>query len=173
MFRIYLVFSLIVFIAIKEQCYAQKVVFNWGTQQANLNYKQCYQSLTKLNLGEAKTKELTDCVFGKMKAKFPKGINLNTNQFMDLTKQLMQNCFEGQSIQTELPFFWNEEFLKGFRTEMKKSMPSEFSEDQKNKLIECVLIKLKQKYPKGGFKISEIQKEYREIAEDCQSEIIK
>ncbi|MCJ0743161.1 hypothetical protein [Pedobacter montanisoli] len=173
MFRISLALSFIILITIKQQCFAQKIVFNWGTQQADLNYNECYQSLIKLNLGTTKTKELADCIFGKLKSKFPKGVNLDTNQFIEIIKQLMKSCFYEQNVQDELPFFWNEQYLKGFRVAMLKSMPFEFSEDQKNKLFDCALKKLKEKYPNDGFKIAEIRKDFEKIAKDCELEIIK
>jgi hypothetical protein len=107
-----------------------------------------------------------------VKIQFPSGFSVNAGfkEVMDSTfTMLIATCVAKVNYRGYLR--WNKESDLHFQKELIKYFPKEMPEDKKKRCIDCIMSKLKQKYPDGISFTPEVQREYLELikqwAEDC------
>lgn len=147
------------------------VVKDWTATSQN-SLKNKLDRMLPIELDSRTRGQLSDCLINDMKTQFPSGFSVNAGNGakMDSTfTVLIAACMAKVNYKGYLRL--DKESTLHFQKELIKYLPEEISADQKKLCIDCILKKMKQKYPDGISFSPETQNEYMELArqwaEDC------
>lgn len=146
-------------------------VKDWTAASEN-SLKNKLDRMLPVELDSQTRGQLSDCLINDMKIRFPSGFSVNAGNkaAMDSTfTMLIATCVAKVNYRGYLR--WNKESDLHFQKELVKYFPEEMPDDKKKLCIDCIMGKLKQKYPDGISFTPEVQREYLELikqwAEDC------
>lgn len=146
----------------------------WTKQSEKYILGIAYKAAAVFEFDQAQTHRFANCILGKYKKQFPKGLkSIPPDDLDDITKDIAKTC-----AAEEKRFFWpwNSQTTKLFRDHLNKMIESEgiqLTEKQKETWVACVIEKLKSKYP-GGINPNEktVQQVIEKISEYCASEAL-
>ncbi|RZL49157.1 MAG: hypothetical protein EOP00_07555 [Pedobacter sp.] len=126
---------------------AQNVKFKWNAENEKKALSAYTTQLRKLPLSEAQVKDLSHCSLTKVKAKYPNGINMSEQQFMEVNDDILFACVQEAKLIVIPPI--SNELALTLKNQVFEKLDQSISETTKLKLSDCFVSTVMAKYPKG------------------------
>lgn len=142
-----LLLSMLLVMSTLNSSYAQNINYKWTKETDKATYDAYHTIFSKLNLSELDTRTLVECAYYKTKDKYPSGVNTTVAEFKKARDLICTDCAEAmgyRGIQGWSPI--NETRMRNY---ILGSISNEYSSTEKIKLSNCLVTKMKLKYPKG------------------------
>ena len=134
---------------------SQTVKFRWDAVNEKESVAAYTKQLKKLPLTETQVNSLANCAKDKFKTKFPNGINMPQEEFVELNDGFLSSCIADAKL-IVIPVL-TDELANLLTQQIQEKLPNAISSATKQKIGECFVATVREKYPKG-FVFTETEK---------------
>jgi hypothetical protein len=130
----------------------QTIVFKWGAEDEKSVRGMVEREIKNQPFSASEKLRFVNCVMGKLKSRFPAGVKMEQSKLLAIKNQYVIECAQNV-VHTEVKQ-WN----SGTESELSKTffakIPATVDTATRTRLANCVVEKMKQKFP-SGFVIKE------------------